>query len=130
MSSHHFNIETIGVVGVSAMDRGIARMAAQAGLAAHLFDTNPHALAAARDYLADTFPKLAAKGKLGEPAAIAALERVSGARTILTIVRNIRTVSGDARNRPSSWLARRVQPGLSLTQTDTADINASNEAPQ
>ncbi|WP_395068476.1 hypothetical protein [Paraburkholderia silvatlantica] len=76
MTSHHFNIETIGIV----------------------------------DYLADTFAKLAAKGKLGEPAA----------------PREAR----DARYRPPPSLARRAQLGLSLTQTDAADINASNEAPQ
>ncbi|MEX3983084.1 3-hydroxyacyl-CoA dehydrogenase [Paraburkholderia sp. EG287A] len=82
MTSHHFNIETIGIVGTGAMGRGIAQIAAQAGLAVRLYDTNPQAVAAARDYLADTFAKLAAKGKLDEPAANAALERVSGAHTL------------------------------------------------
>ncbi|HKT90852.1 MAG TPA: 3-hydroxyacyl-CoA dehydrogenase [Paraburkholderia sp.] len=82
MTSHHFNIETIGIVGTGAMGRGIAQIAAQAGLAVRLYDTNPQAVAAARDHLADTFAKLAAKGKLDEPAAKAALERVSGAHTI------------------------------------------------
>ncbi|WP_028205654.1 3-hydroxyacyl-CoA dehydrogenase [Paraburkholderia nodosa] len=82
MTSHHFNIETIGIVGTGAMGRGIAQIAAQAGLAVRLYDTNPQAVAAARDYLADTFAKLAAKGKLDEPAANAALERVSGVHTL------------------------------------------------
>lgn len=82
MTSHHFNIETIGIVGTGAMGRGIAQIAAQAGLAVRLYDTNPQAIAAARDYLADTFAKLAAKGKLDEPAAHAALERVTGAHTL------------------------------------------------
>ncbi|WP_233880985.1 3-hydroxyacyl-CoA dehydrogenase [Paraburkholderia flagellata] len=82
MTSHHFNIETIGIVGSGAMGRGIAQIAAQAGLAVRLYDTNPQAVAAARDHLADTFAKLAAKGKLDEPAAKAALERVNGAHTL------------------------------------------------
>ncbi|TDG09308.1 3-hydroxyacyl-CoA dehydrogenase [Paraburkholderia guartelaensis] len=82
MTSHHFNIETIGIVGTGAMGRGIAQIAAQAGLAVRLYDTNPQAVAAARDYLADTFAKLAAKGKLDDAAANAALERVSGAHTL------------------------------------------------
>ncbi|MEX3944110.1 3-hydroxyacyl-CoA dehydrogenase [Paraburkholderia sp. BR10937] len=82
MTSHHFNIETIGIVGTGAMGRGIAQIAAQAGLAVRLYDTNPQAVAAARDYLADTFAKLAAKGKLDEPAAKAALKCVSGAHTL------------------------------------------------
>jgi 3-hydroxybutyryl-CoA dehydrogenase len=64
------------------MGRGIAQIAAQAGLAVRLYDTNPQAIDAARDYLADTFAKLAAKGKLDEPAAKAALDRVGGAHTL------------------------------------------------
>jgi 3-hydroxybutyryl-CoA dehydrogenase len=64
------------------MGRGIAQIAAQAGIAVRLYDTNPQAVAAARDYLADTFAKLVAKGKLDEPAARAALERVTGTHTL------------------------------------------------
>ena len=82
MTSHHFNIETIGIVGTGAMGRGIAQIAAQAGLAVRLYDTNAQAVAAASAYLADTFAKLAAKGKLSETDAQAALERVTGVNTI------------------------------------------------
>jgi 3-hydroxybutyryl-CoA dehydrogenase len=82
MTSHHFNIETIGIVGTGAMGRGIAQIAAQAGLSVRLYDTNAQAVAAASAYLADTFAKLAAKGKLGEADAQAALERVVGVNTI------------------------------------------------
>lgn len=81
MTSHHFNIETIGIVGTGAMGRGIAQIAAQAGLAVRLYDANPQAVAAARDSLNDTFAKLAAKGKLDEAAAQAALARVTGVHT-------------------------------------------------
>jgi 3-hydroxybutyryl-CoA dehydrogenase len=67
---------------------------------------------------------------LGYPRGPLVLGDALGARTILTILRNIHTVLGDPRYRPSPWLARRAQLGLSLTQPDTADINTSNEAPQ
>jgi len=56
-----------------------------------------------------------------------------GASTTLTILRQIRTVPGDHPVAPSPWRVRRAQPGLSLPlieASDTAAINASNEAPQ
>ena len=46
------------------MGRGIAQIAALGGLTVRLFDTNQQAITAAREYLADTLNKLAAKGKL------------------------------------------------------------------
>ncbi|QYD70314.1 3-hydroxyacyl-CoA dehydrogenase [Paraburkholderia edwinii] len=75
-------IETIGIVGTGAMGRGIAQIAALAGLTVRLFDTNASAVTAARDYLADTFAKLTAKGKLDDIAARAALAKISGARAL------------------------------------------------
>lgn len=57
-------IQTLGVVGAGAMGRGIAQIAAQAGLTVRLYDTSAQAVEAARSALADTWAKLAAKGKL------------------------------------------------------------------
>ena len=57
-------IETVGVAGAGAMGRGIAQIAAQAGLRVRLFDTNSAALVAARESLSGTWTMLAAKGKL------------------------------------------------------------------
>lgn len=57
-------IQTVGVAGAGAMGRGIAQIAAQAGLRVKLFDTNPAALASARESLAGTWTMLATKGKL------------------------------------------------------------------
>lgn len=82
MNSPHFNIETIGIVGTGAMGRGIAQIAALAGLTVRLFDTNPDAIDAARTYLGETFAKLTAKGKLNDIEGRAALERVTGAPSI------------------------------------------------
>ncbi|MGU7774327.1 3-hydroxyacyl-CoA dehydrogenase [Burkholderia sp. MR1-5-21] len=69
-------LETIGIVGAGAMGRGIAQIAALAGLAVNLFDTSPQALTAARAYLQDTFARLADKGKLSVEDGAAALARV------------------------------------------------------
>lgn len=69
-------INTIGVVGAGAMGRGIAQIAAQAGLEVRLFDVNAQAVQAARDALAQTWEKLVAKGKLQADTAEAALQRI------------------------------------------------------
>src|SRR6201996_3743575 len=82
MTSRNFSIETIGIVGTGAMGRGIAQIAALAGLKVRLYDTNPAAIGAARDYLAETFAKLTAKGKLDQARSLAALANVSGAQSI------------------------------------------------
>jgi 3-hydroxybutyryl-CoA dehydrogenase len=82
MTSRQFSIETIGIVGTGAMGRGIAQIAALSGLTVRLFDANPEAVGAARDYLADTFAKLTAKGKLDQARAHAALACVSGAAAV------------------------------------------------
>jgi 3-hydroxybutyryl-CoA dehydrogenase len=82
MTSRNYSIETIGIVGTGAMGRGIAQIAALAGLTVRLYDTNPAAVGAARDYLADTFAKLTAKGKLEQSRSLAALALVSGAQAV------------------------------------------------
>ncbi|WP_144155749.1 3-hydroxyacyl-CoA dehydrogenase [Paraburkholderia sp. BCC1885] len=86
MTSRNYSIETIGIVGTGAMGRGIAQIASLAGLTVRLFDTNPAAVGAARDYLADTFAKLTAKGKLDQARSLAALANVSGAQAIGDLV--------------------------------------------
>ncbi|WP_345813553.1 3-hydroxyacyl-CoA dehydrogenase [Paraburkholderia sp. PREW-6R] len=82
MTSRHFSIETIGIVGAGAMGRGIAQIAALAGLQVRLYDANPAAVGAARDYLAETFARLTEKGKLEQARSLAALANVSGAQAI------------------------------------------------
>ncbi len=69
-------INTIGIVGAGAMGRGIAQIAAQAGLTVRLYDTSADAVAAARGNLQQTWGKLTEKGKLTADAAQQALARV------------------------------------------------------
>jgi 3-hydroxybutyryl-CoA dehydrogenase len=70
-------IQTLGVVGAGAMGRGIAQIAAQAGLGVKLFDRDANATTAARQYLRETFGRLAAKGKISAADSDAALARVT-----------------------------------------------------
>jgi 3-hydroxybutyryl-CoA dehydrogenase len=69
-------IQTIGIVGTGAMGRGIAQIAAQAGVAVKLFDSNGSAADAARQYLSETFGRLVAKGKISAAQQDCALSRV------------------------------------------------------
>ncbi|KDP85676.1 MULTISPECIES: 3-hydroxyacyl-CoA dehydrogenase [Cupriavidus] len=77
-----FTIDTLGIVGTGAMGRGIAQIAAQAGLTVSLYDTNAQAVAAARQHLQDTFAKLAEKGKMSAEDGAAALARVLPCATL------------------------------------------------
>jgi len=67
-------IDSVGIVGAGAMGRGIAQIAAQAGLRVYLYDTAQPALASARDSLRDIWAKLVQKGKLEQSGADAALQ--------------------------------------------------------
>ncbi|MBE7422200.1 MAG: 3-hydroxyacyl-CoA dehydrogenase [Zoogloeaceae bacterium] len=68
---------TLGVAGAGAMGRGIAQIAAQAGLRVLLFDLAPGAAASARDAVSATLAGLAAKGKLPAADAEAAATRIA-----------------------------------------------------
>ena len=68
--------KTVGVVGTGAMGRGIAQIAAQAGSAVLLFDTQPAAVAKAREALGAQWDKLVEKGRLDAAAAAAHKERL------------------------------------------------------
>lgn len=73
---------TLGIVGAGAMGRGIAQIAAQAGLRVLLFDLQSGAAAAARDAVAATLSGLAAKGKIDKAAAEAAAARIEPAAAL------------------------------------------------
>ena len=77
----------IAVVGTGAMGRGIAQIAAQAGIAVLLHDTAPGAAAKACEALRSTFDLLVAKGRLGADKARAAGER-------LTVIERLEDLAG------------------------------------
>ncbi|MCP3137660.1 3-hydroxyacyl-CoA dehydrogenase [Pyxidicoccus xibeiensis] len=54
----------LGVVGTGIMGRGIAQLAAQAGIAVRLFDTRPGAAEEAREAVGAMFSSLATKGRM------------------------------------------------------------------
>ena len=90
---------TVALVGTGAMGRGIAQIAAQAGVRVMLYDAMPGAAKGAREAVVATLGKLAEKGKitaagLAEASArlevIAHLEQLAPARVIIeAIVENL-----------------------------------------
>ncbi len=89
----------IGIVGTGAMGRGIAQIAAQAGIRVLMFDALHGAAASARETVIGTLGKLAEKGKISPPALAAAtaklevvsrVEDLASAKVIIeAIVENI-----------------------------------------
>jgi 3-hydroxybutyryl-CoA dehydrogenase len=67
----------VGVVGCGAMGRGIAQIAAQAGMPVRLVDSRPGAAAEARTAIGAALEKLVAKGKLAAADAGAAVDRLA-----------------------------------------------------
>lgn len=70
------SIKTIGIIGAGAMGRGIAQIAAQAGLDVLLFDLNSSAVDNARASLQQVWGKLADKGKITADLAAESYNRV------------------------------------------------------
>lgn len=73
---------TLGVIGAGIMGRGIAQIAAQAGVRVQLYDTRADAAPAARDYIAGTLAKLVEKGKLVAQAAEQAVGNLEVAQAL------------------------------------------------
>lgn len=69
-------IHCIGIVGAGAMGRGIAQIAAQAGITVHLHDVKQQAVEAAFQYLRSTLELLAERGKITVSDVAATLARV------------------------------------------------------
>ncbi|MFP2905453.1 3-hydroxyacyl-CoA dehydrogenase [Pyxidicoccus sp. 3LFB2] len=67
---------TLGIVGTGTMGRGIAQIAAQAGLTVRLLDARPHAAEEARTAVGATLDSLVAKGRLSAEEARAATARL------------------------------------------------------
>jgi 3-hydroxybutyryl-CoA dehydrogenase len=72
----------LGIVGTGIMGRGVAQIAAQAGIKVVLYDTRSDAAPAARDYVAAQLARLAEKGRLAPEAAAAATARLDIAHVL------------------------------------------------
>lgn len=70
------DINIMGVAGAGAMGRGIAQIAAQAGITVRLFDVQQQAVTNARDALQAVWQRLVEKQRMTAEDAAAALERV------------------------------------------------------
>ncbi len=66
----------IGIVGAGVMGAGIAQVAARAGHTVRLHDSNGKAIEAARNWLESDLREFAAKGRIAEAEAAAAVARV------------------------------------------------------
>ena len=73
---------TVGVVGAGAMGRGIAQIAAQAGSDVKLYDTQPQAVAKARDDLFGQWDRLLEKGRMDRAAVDACKQRLQTAENL------------------------------------------------
>jgi 3-hydroxybutyryl-CoA dehydrogenase len=76
---------TLGIVGTGTMGRGIAQIAAQAGVRVVLYDTRSDAAPAARDYVTTSLARLAEKGKIAADAA----SRAAGLLDIAKVLGNL-----------------------------------------
>jgi 3-hydroxybutyryl-CoA dehydrogenase len=73
---------TLGIVGTGVMGRGIAQIAAQAGIRVVLYDTRANAAQAAREHVLGTLAKLAERGRIGADAAARAGELLDVAHVL------------------------------------------------
>jgi len=72
----------VGVVGAGAMGRGIAQIAAKAGSVVKLYDTQPQAIAKARDELFTQWARLVEKGRMDAAAMQSCKERLQIAGSV------------------------------------------------
>ena len=101
----------IAVVGTGAMGRGIAQIAAQAGITVLLHDALAGAAAKAREGLAATFETLRGKGKLSDAEAQAAAAR-------------LRVVAGTAELAPAALVVEAIVEDLAVKRALFAELEA------
>ncbi len=73
---------TIGIVGAGVMGRGIAQVAAAAGMEVLLFDANAAMVQTALEFVGNMFARAAEKGRMSATEAKAATERMRAAATL------------------------------------------------
>ena len=75
----------IAVVGTGVMGRGIAQIAAQAGIRTFLFDSRPGAATEAKQSVATQWQRLAEKGRMTADAVQAATDRLEVASALVDL---------------------------------------------
>jgi 3-hydroxybutyryl-CoA dehydrogenase len=133
------NIKTIGVVGAGTMGSGIAQTFAQAGFAVRLVDVAPPMLVRARDSIAKSLGKFVEKGTLPIGSREAALERLTTATTLGTLVDADYIVEAiveerDAKRTLFSELDKIARPGVILASNTSsipiATLGAATTRPE
>jgi len=76
MTNNKGEIKTIGIVGAGAMGRGIAQIAAAAGIEVRLWDANAEASTEALEFIAKMITRQAQKGKISQAEAEATIGRL------------------------------------------------------
>lgn len=76
---------TLAVIGTGMMGRGIAQIAAQAGIRVLLYDTRAGAAVEAKEYIAATLGKLAEKGKFSSEEVRRAVDRLETVQVLTAL---------------------------------------------
>ncbi|HXD39558.1 MAG TPA: 3-hydroxyacyl-CoA dehydrogenase [Ramlibacter sp.] len=122
--------KVVGVVGAGAMGRGIAQIAAQAGSVVKLFDTQPRAVAKARDELFSQWARLVEKGRMDAAAMQACKERLQVAGSVQELADCNLVIEAvierlDVKKSLFAELEAVVQPGAVLaTNTSSLSVTA------
>ena len=118
-------IKTVGVVGAGTMGSGIAQAFAQAGFAVRLVDVAQPMLVRARDSIAKSLGKFVEKGTIPATTRDAALERLTTAATLGTLVDAdyiVEAIVEDPRAKQSlfSELDKIARPGVVLASNTSS----------
>jgi 3-hydroxybutyryl-CoA dehydrogenase len=122
--------KNVGVAGAGAMGRGIAQLCAQAGSNVTLYDTQPEALAKAREDLFGQWDRLQAKGRMDAAAVQACKQRLLLAQGLQDLARCDLVIEAvverlDVKKSLFAEIEALAQPGTVLaTNTSSLSVTA------
>ncbi|GAA2775293.1 3-hydroxyacyl-CoA dehydrogenase [Saccharopolyspora taberi] len=123
-------VGTVRVIGTGVMGRGIAQLAAAAGLTVELADARAEAVAAAVDHVGQMFGKLAAKGRMTAEQAEAATARLRPVGDPLAPAENcdlvVEAVREDLETKRELFAAlEKVCPERTVLATNTSSLSVT-----
>lgn len=122
-------VSVLGVVGTGTMGRGIAQIAAQAGIEVLLHDAKPGAAQAARESVAKTLEALVAKGRLETAAAAATRARLQTVDSLDALARCdvvVEAIVEDLQAKQTLFQAlERLVPVRTLLATNTSSLSVT-----